>query len=138
MGLRERVKGTQGPYAVAGLACVGDVTRQGGRVAGDVGDSARLESSNVLDDRLAGPGARWVQNDQVGANPLSYQWFQDPVNLASANLDLGPVPQVALGIADCARVRLDGKNRPGGTHRVGQRQREKAHTRIEVHRSLAR
>src|SRR5450759_4804856 len=70
--LREGVKRPQGPYAVARVTCIGDVTRQRSRVAGDVGDGPRSERRDVLDDRLAGPGAWRVEYYHVCMNPLSY------------------------------------------------------------------
>src|SRR6185436_19659919 len=92
----EGIESPQGPYAVARVPRVGDVPRQRSRVARDVGDSARSHGRDVLDDGLASTGARRVENDQVSVDSLSYQRFQDTVDLAAAELDLAVQSQVDL------------------------------------------
>src|SRR5450759_819167 len=83
MSHREGVKGSQGPYAVARVPGIGNVTRQRSRVTRDVGDRPRAQGRDLLDDRLPGARARWVKNHQVCMDPLSYQWFQHTVDLAA-------------------------------------------------------
>src|SRR5665647_1720470 len=135
---RVSIKGTQGPYAVSRGLRVGDIARKRSGVARDVGDGAGRQRGNVLDDRLASPGARWVENDQVGADFLSDQRFQRTLDLASTQLDLGTLPQVALGIHDGLGVRLDGQDGSGRPHGVSKCQGEQAYPGVEIQRPFTR
>src|ERR1044071_2238852 len=67
VGLGEHVEGAEGVYVVVGVEEAAEVAREGGGVAGDVGDVRGFEIDDAADGFGFGAGARGVEEDEVGA-----------------------------------------------------------------------
>ena len=69
-GVREHVDGLHVGDGIAAGGEVRRVTRQGGRVAGDVNDAARLPVGDGREHFFIATGARRIHDDDIGCDAL--------------------------------------------------------------------
>ena len=95
---REEVEGAEEADAVTGGGEVAEVTGEGGRIAGDVGESTRPERGEVLDEALTGAAARRIQDDEVGLGDAGAR--QHRLHTALFDPHPGKVGEIVPGIFD--------------------------------------
>ena len=95
-GHREHVDGLDFLGFVAELLEDGEVAGEAGGVAGDVDDAVGLHVGEGLEDGLGAAGARWVDDDDIGAHAL----------LVETRHDFGRVADDKFGVADVVVARV--------------------------------
>ena len=136
--LREHVDRAHAAQRVAGLDELGGVRRERRRVAGDVDDPPRRGLDDPADDLLREPGARRVDDDDVGApgalDQLAQRERARRRRRSCALLDLVAARAFVDRVGD---RRLDQLQPPQLRRARRQRQADRADAAVEVEDALA-
>ena len=90
-GHREHVDGLDFLGFVAELLEDGEVAGKAGGVAGDVDDAVGLHVGEGLEDGLGATGARWVDDDDIGAHALLVEARHDFSRIADDEFSVADV-----------------------------------------------
>src|SRR4051812_38011294 len=103
VGVRVEIERTQRCHSPAALVEIAQIAGKRRRIARDIGDGPGTGVDQLLDYRLAGTGARRVQDEGV-----EVPWLlpQHPLNTALDDLDLAGAVQVLACVAAGSRRSL--------------------------------
>src|SRR5437764_982101 len=124
----EEVERRQVRQPIAAVREGREITRQCGRVTGDIDDDARIPRGDALNDLTTGALAGRVEDDDVSRRLRS---MQEPVHAIAHDRHV-TVGEVAPCGGDGARIRLDRSHRDGACR---ERTGEQADAAVEVEAS---